>query len=426
MALQIVGTNFLKYLAAFQYFINVLLALASLLLRGGNGCWDYLFAYIVLSLIISYLMISWKKSRGALFLDIGRWLAVINSLLLFWLLGPYRIFYFFNIMAVFPALVFTGVTLRSYLLLFGEILLLFGAHQFGFQSTNIISDLAVVLIHVISMPFVVIFQNVFKKQKKDVEENASKIEEKNRIIEQKSGQLMKDLTFAQKIQWNLLPFDDPHFKYSKIEFFYKPMEQLGGDFFDFLRMRESHLKGIFISDVSGHGVGAALITIMVKTLLEAAGKARSLPAELLSYINTKLYGKINDNFLTAFYAIYDEKLKILHYVNAGHNPPWCLRKGEILELEARGPVLGIKGEIFLEEKSFSLLPGDRIFYFTDGLTEASNAEYIQFEDTLKNIILENNQVPLKQLFKLIEYHLTLHTDGGNFDDDICLVGMEIL
>ena len=110
------------------------------------------------------------------------------------------------------------------------------------------------------------------------------------------------------------------------------MEAVGGDFYDFIEFRESKDIGIFVSDVSGHGVHAAFITSMIKTIILQAGLIRNNPAGLLRYLNTILYGITADNFITAFYGIYNPLNHSITYASAGHNPPHVISGKNIIQL----------------------------------------------------------------------------------------------
>ncbi len=181
-------------------------------------------------------------------------------------------------------------------------------------------------------------------------DDLTELEEKKRFAEEKNLAMQQELLLASQIQKNLMPHDVPSFLGLQIATLYHPMQELGGDFYDFMDMPHSSQRGIFISDVSGHGVSAALITSMVKALLDNAGENKKSPSLLFSYLNNKLMDKTSENFLTAFYGVYNERDKTLTYAGAGHPFPFLIREGKIIALESRAMVLGVFDAIGFEEK----------------------------------------------------------------------------
>jgi serine phosphatase RsbU (regulator of sigma subunit) len=258
-----------------------------------------------------------------------------------------------------------------------------------------------------------------------VEKQKKELENKNQIIETKNYQFLEELKLAKTIQQSLIPSVPPNIPGIRLASLYKPMEDVGGDLFDFIKIREPNLFGIFISDVSGHGVPAALITSMVKTLVETAGEKRVKPAELLEYMNKKLLDQTGGNFLTAFYAVYDISNSILTYARGAHNPPFVIRGNEIITLNACGKVLAIWEDVTFEQKQIKLFPGDKILFYTDGLTEAVNSQNLEFEELLPNFMIKNSNLSA-QNFKDALYHALLnHREDYHFEDDVCIVVMEI-
>ncbi len=238
--------------------------------------------------------------------------------------------------------------------------------------------------------------------------------------------MQRQLDLARNIQKNLLPLNPPQLKDIEIVSLYKPMEEVGGDFFDFFQTKNPDMLGVFISDISGHGVPAAFITSMVKIILENSDSAKFFPNFLLKYLNQKMMGQINGHFLTAFYAVYYNPTKKLTYARAGHPYPILIRNNEILELESKGQVIGIWDELKTEEKEIFLEKGDKILFYTDGLVEAINHKNIEFGDILSNILKELSHNPIKLLVNKLYGELESHHQKKEFDDDVCIIGIEIL
>ncbi|HCL55986.1 MAG TPA: hypothetical protein DHW82_03135 [Spirochaetia bacterium] len=189
--------------------------------------------------------------------------------------------------------------------------------------------------------------------------------------------LREELILAQKIQESLLPKELPKLEGIKISFWYKAMEAIGGDFFDFLISREKDRVGIFISDVAGHGVPAALITTMIKGLLSTSRVFLDNPRNLMKKINTNLFhNNISSFFVTAFYFILNLQSRRAYFSSAGHPPMILYRRKEerTILLTAKGKFLGIFEDIYWEEKEIEICSGDRLLFYTDGISEMMNSE----------------------------------------------------
>lgn len=246
------------------------------------------------------------------------------------------------------------------------------------------------------------------------------LESKNRLID-------LELDIARTIQNNLIPDSMPEFPGVDFYSIYKPMDQVGGDLFDFINFHEENKIGIIISDVSGHGVPAALITSMVKTLCITAGEARNSSSGFLQFINNGLVGLSGDNFLTAFYGIYDSFSQIFTYSRCGHCFPLLLRRGEVSEIKSSGTIMGIMHDIPIEKREIKLEKGDKIIFYTDGLTEAADSRKIQFEDIMvQRVIPEISHLPIADLLERLYQSMFDFAGGIPQDDDICIVGMEVV
>jgi len=268
---------------------------------------------------------------------------------------------------------------------------------------------------------------------KKVMERTSELElEKNRYRLQ-HDLLERELLMAQKIQEQMVPFSDPS---EKISVIYRPMKLVGGDFYDFLKFRNSDKIGIFLSDVSGHGVPAAFITSMVKTTILQSGPRRENPAELLSYLNEHLINQTSDNFVTAFYGIYDPENRSLIYANAGHVSPFLIRGGEVHRLEGvrSMPLAIMENDILLEKgklyanNEVELEHDTRLLLYTDGFTEttASGNPNFYFEDEiLEQAILELNDLSCKKFIEHLIARLIEFKGDDKFEDDVCLICMDV-
>jgi|GEM_PF-1457801 len=253
-----------------------------------------------------------------------------------------------------------------------------------------------------------------------------KLQDNYNIIENKNEIMQRELSLARLIQHNLIP--DPIEDIPNVSFhgIYKPMFEIGGDLYDFIHFREENKIGIFISDVSGHGVAAALIGVMIKTLINTADTKRLSPENFLEYINREIIGQTNNNFITAFYGVYDHQNKTLTYSRSGHPFPFLIRNKKIHEIKSKGTFLGIFETIHIEKETISLEPGDKIIFYTDGLLEAENNQKECFEyNGLSKVLVENSHFNINTYVETIYSTLQRFTENDSFEDDICIVGMEI-
>jgi hypothetical protein len=129
------------------------------------------------------------------------------------------------------------------------------------------------------------------------------LEKERNILKARNEAIENDLSLAKNIQINLLP----KIHMSDISAIYKSMDKVGGDFYDFIRYENKDLTGIFLSDVSGHGVPAALIMSMLKSILLQIAASISDPSILLENLNSNIINLSSGNFITAFYGIYNRK-----------------------------------------------------------------------------------------------------------------------
>ncbi len=194
-----------------------------------------------------------------------------------------------------------------------------------------------------------------------------------------------ELNVGREIQMSMLPLEFPAFP-DRSDFTVfaalHPAREVGGDFYDFFLIDEERFC-LCVGDVSGKGVPAALFMAVTKTLIKSRAANDLSPASILSHVNTELSHK-NDSsmFVTVFLGILDLRGGELVYTNAGHNPPYLKKaEGDVLRLDARhGPILGAMEGLAYTQDTTSLVVGDLLFLYTDGVTEAMNEEQRLFSD----------------------------------------------
>lgn len=204
----------------------------------------------------------------------------------------------------------------------------------------------------------------------------------------------EELAIGRKMQRSLMPTVYPQLEDYEFAVSYEAALQVGGDFYDFCwPSGEGDKLGLIIGDVSGKGVPAALFMAMSRTNIRSAALSGRSPSEALKRANELILNDSQaDVFLSAIYAMLDPETGRLTYANGGHNRPLFIKAatGEIQELSARGIILGQFEEVDLEEASIEFSPGDTMILYTDGVTEAINADEQPFgEDRLKAILASN-------------------------------------
>ena len=188
-----------------------------------------------------------------------------------------------------------------------------------------------------------------------------------------------ELNIGRDIQMSMLPLAFPAFPERHdfdIHAALYPAQEVGGDFYDLFLIDDDHLC-FCVGDVSGKGVPAALFMAVTKTLIKSRAAADLSPANIVSHVNCE-QSQGNDScmFVTLFLAIVHLPSGDMVYSNAGHNPPYlCRASGELERLDNRhGPVIGAMEDLTYTESSLRLLPGDLVYLYTDGITEAMNSD----------------------------------------------------
>jgi phosphoserine phosphatase RsbU/P len=240
--------------------------------------------------------------------------------------------------------------------------------------------------------------------------------------------LQQDLNTARDIQQSILPKVFPAFPAQKNFDVYAsmiPAREVGGDFFDFF-MIDSQRLGFVIGDVSGKGVPAAIFMAVCRTLIRATGLKGVSSNECIRYSNELLCNESsNSMFVTVFYGILDTVTGEVEYVNAGHNPPYHLSENGISKVSMTdGVALGILENIHFHSKKVFLKPGDTLFLYTDGVTEAFDEnEFPYGEEKLEAYLGNNLHTPIEKLVKESIADVNAFVAGVPQSDDITLLAV---
>jgi phosphoserine phosphatase RsbU/P len=251
----------------------------------------------------------------------------------------------------------------------------------------------------------------------------------------------RDLRMARELQQAFLPQSFPHFAPQQtpdamgLRFYhhYTPTLSVGGDFFDVVPI-DDNSAGIFVSDVAGHGIQAALVTAALRTLIEELKELAGDPEEFLTEVNSGLSRILRQTtapiYASAFYLKIDLAEKRASFVNAGHPPQLHLRRKRedverLFDKSKAGPALGMEEQAVFPAHATSVDDEDAFILYTDGILDVPNAEgepwgIAHLEATAKQMLHESPQ-------RIVEHIVdTANRHAGNtvFPDDICLVAVE--
>ncbi len=250
------------------------------------------------------------------------------------------------------------------------------------------------------------------------------LENKRLFIEELEKKKLEDeLDIAQDIQKNLLPHSIPEFNNFEISAINISSRQVGGDYYDLIRLNENNVC-IAIADVSGKGVPAALLMANLQAFLKTIVRHGMALDEATGLINDLVSENTSDGkFITFFWGVLDDACKKFTYVNAGHNPPLLVRKGRIIKLTLGGIILGVmKTVIPYEYQEIVLEKDDVIIMFTDGVSEAMNKEGEEFSDeSLEEIARKTSHLSSPDILQEIRQEVFSFTSGAVQSDDITLM-----
>src|SRR5262249_48202590 len=259
--------------------------------------------------------------------------------------------------------------------------------------------------------------------------------EQNRLLRDRNEQMEQDLRMACEVQQALLPQGYRSFaghappEKSALRFCdrYRPDGAVGGDFFDVLALSDTK-AGLFVCDVMGHGVRAALGTAMIRALLEGVRGLADDPGRLLAEVNRELIAILGQAsvplFLSAFYLVIDVTTGEVRHANAGHPLPLLLRRGEGVVEALRpaggqpGPPLGVRDHAGYQVSADFMRQGDLLALFTDGLFDAVAPDQEPFgEPRLAEAFAERLSLPTGRMFDEILGQVLAYTAGRGFSDD---------
>ena len=277
-----------------------------------------------------------------------------------------------------------------------------------------------------------VFQNMVRQVQAREEYLESMVRARTRDLEQSNAQLEKakqrmesELKIAHALQGAILPKTLPENPTYSGHALMTPAREMGGDFYDFFTLDDGRLS-VVMADVSGKGVPAAFFMAIARTVMRAAANRHSTPGPCLREVNDAICEQNpQDLFVTLFYGILDPDSGEFIYANAGHNPPFVVRTpGGVEPLPMTGGMaVGVMPGLPYNEDAVILAPGDTMFLYTDGITEAMNVDQEEFtEARLEAALAAGHDQPVNAvLAKVTSAVVSFVGDAEQSDDITCIV-----
>jgi phosphoserine phosphatase RsbU/P len=235
--------------------------------------------------------------------------------------------------------------------------------------------------------------------------------------------LQEQLNIAREIQQSFLPAKDPAIPGYDIAGRNISSGQVGGDYYDFIRIVDSHI-GVAIGDVSGKGIPAALIMASFRASLIAEIRNNYSIRTICQKVNSLLYESLESgNYVTAVYGVLDIRNHIFTFSNCGHNPPILMRaNGEIELLKEGGPILGVAQLSSYEERAMIINRGEVMVLYTDGVTEVFDDNGVEFGmDRLVDVIRANRTRSAQDIEEIIYNQCVQFAGENHLWDDLTMV-----
>ncbi|MCW7528674.1 serine/threonine-protein phosphatase [Leptospira sp. 2 VSF20] len=279
--------------------------------------------------------------------------------------------------------------------------------QYGFLILMILSGVAISYRHAKNEKELSILTKDLEIR---VRERTLELREKNQDLEQ-------DLFFASQLQSYLLPKEHPNINGIRIHTTYLPMQQVGGDLYDWVELDKNRLL-LLIADVAGHGVPAAFVSSMVKVQFRESTKKINSPKEVLEHMNQALTSLVSRYFITACSALIDTNSNTITFSTAGHPNPLIYNRvtGKFEFMNIKGPIIGWRESFTYSEWTHNMKTGDRYFFFTDGVTEARAENKLFGESKILDLLERGKEKDIKTLSQEIIVQISRFSEEELKDD----------
>lgn len=271
-----------------------------------------------------------------------------------------------------------------------------------------------------------IVNNIVHRFVKKSLELTKKAQQEKEISERLLLNIKQELKFAKKIQSKLLPIEKYTSHALQIQSRYIPLVEVGGDLYDIIQISKDKVR-VFLADATGHGVEAALITMLIKSELEGTKQLSLSPSKLLQSLNDTFYHKYYSLsfFFSCFVIDIDSKNNRITYASAGHPEQYLIEKENIIALEKTGKLIGVVGNEYYLEANLDFPPDSKLLLFTDGLFEEFNKVSEEFgEKRVLSILKENKENNMATILELLQKNLNEFLGENSYQDDITIIGIE--
>lgn len=232
----------------------------------------------------------------------------------------------------------------------------------------------------------------------------------------------RQMSYAGDIQRRMIPEQPPDHPFVEFGCVYNPSLDVGGDFYDFIRLPASGV-GLTIADMVGKGIPAALLMASVRSALHAFAVNEHGVIDVIASVNRHMCrDTLPNEFATVFYGIFDADDRVLRYVNAGHDPPLLFKNDAFTRLDTGGMVIGVDAEQVFEEEVIALEPNDVIVFYTDGVLDAMNFQGEHFgRRRLREAIRKHRDLPPMVFAQQIMWDIRRFAGLAPQTDDITIV-----
>ncbi|MBN1508623.1 MAG: SpoIIE family protein phosphatase [Sedimentisphaerales bacterium] len=284
------------------------------------------------------------------------------------------------------------------------------------------------------------FSKAFNSMTQQLKEAFERIDRQNQDLSRANQRMKSDLDAAARVQRTLLPDKFPEVEGLSFAWAYRPCDELAGDALNIVRINDD-LVAVYLLDVSGHGVPAALLSVTVtRSLHPRTGDAASLvagpapnpqavgPAQVAARLNSLYPMESNgEHYFTMIYGLLDIHTRRLRFTVAGHPGPILARTGEPpRRLDVYGLPIGMVDEAEYDESLIDLQPGDRLYLHSDGVTEEVNAEEEMFgDDRLLNAIADGHTLSLSDTLESLMQKVVAWRGEDHLRDDVSVLSIAV-
>jgi len=264
--------------------------------------------------------------------------------------------------------------------------------------------------------------------------------EANEVLRAANTRMKESLLAAAKIQRSFLPERVPDSPGAEFAWVYEPCDELGGDTLNVVPLDDSHV-GIYICDVSGHGVPAALLSVHLSRFMTRLDGARSVlrkkngggeyevtsPTDVAAELNRHfVFNNSSTQYFTATYGVLDLEKREFRFTSAGHPGPLVISGGKGSLYKARPPAVGFLPDAEFQEETVSCKAGDRLYFYTDGIFEVADRNGEEFgQQRLCDVLANAADQPLDESLRCIVRAVKAWAEGEPFADDVSLIGVEV-